>query len=61
MSVELHDPNQIAAQITTTVPDMVSLPEKINIASGTWYAVIDLASVSSFLLYLEGGSEGVSP
>lgn len=54
MSVELHDPNQIAAQITTTVPDMVSLPEKINVASGTWYVVIDLARVSSsFFIWKE--------
>lgn len=47
MSVELSNPNQTAAQIATAVPDTVSLPKEINVASGTWYVVIDLASGSS--------------
>ena len=54
MSVELHNPNQTAAQSATAVPDMVSLPEETNVASGMWYVAIDLASVlSSFFIKKE--------
>lgn len=46
-SVEQHKLNQIAAPIATAVPDVVPLLEEINVASETWYVVIDLANVSS--------------
>lgn len=36
---------QVVALIATAELDMVSLLEEINMASGTWYVIIDLENV----------------
>lgn len=42
--------NQVVTPIAVAIPDVVSLPEQINTAPGTWYMTIDTenAFFSSF-------------
>lgn len=48
MTVDYCKFNKVVALITAALPDVLSLLEQINIASGTSYAAIDLVT-SSFL------------
>lgn len=44
--------NQVVTPVAAVVPDVISLLEKINTSSSTWYVVIDLANDFFSLLLL---------
>ena len=51
--MDYHKLNQVVTPSAAAVPDVVSLLEQINTASGSWYAAIDLAMPFSPLLFIK--------